>query len=112
MRRRQHGVCDSGSQRLCQGIRVLKGGWRLEQLIIYMLMGRHYILYSVRCLDPVCVFPYMFLCVCVCAIKDERRGKKEGVLENDMYGSDSHLFRGSFQTVETMLLHFATITPV
>lgn len=66
MRRRQHGVCDSGSQRLCQGIRVLKGGWRLEQLIIYMLMGRHYILYSARCLDPVCVFPYMFLCVCVC----------------------------------------------
>ncbi len=38
---------------------------------------------------------------------------KEGVfLENGMYGGDSHLFEGSFQTVETMLLHFATITPV
>lgn len=59
-----------------------------------------------------CVSLHVFVCVCVCAIKDERRGKKEGVLENDMYGSDSHLFRGSFQTVETMLLHFATITPV
>lgn len=66
MRRRQHGVCDSGSQRLCQGIRVLKGGWRLEQLIIYMLMGRHYILYSARCLDPVCVCFLTCFCVCVC----------------------------------------------
>lgn len=31
---------------------------------------------------------------------------------NDMYAGDSHLFGGSFQTVETMLLHSATIAPV
>lgn len=60
--RRQHGVCDSASQRLCQGIRVLKGGPRLEQLIIYMLMGRHHILYSARCRNPLCVSIH----VCVC----------------------------------------------
>jgi len=76
LRRRQHGVCDSGRQRLCQGIRVLKGGPALEQLIIYMLMERHHILYSARRLSPECVSFH----VCVCAIGDERRGK-EGVCE-------------------------------
>lgn len=82
---RQHGVCDSGSQRLCQGIRVLKGGRQLEPLIIYMLMGRHHILYSAWCLNPVCVCVCFLtcLCVCICVIKDESWGKEE-VFENDM----------------------------
>ena len=87
---------------------MLKGGPRLEQLIIYMLMGRHRIFYSALRLNPVCVS----LHVCVCVIKAECRGKEGSSFENDMYRSDSHLFRGSFQTVETMLLHFATIAPV
>lgn len=55
------------------------------------------------------------MCVFAPVITDERGGgtglRKEFFL-NDMYGSDSHLFGGSFQTVETMLLHFATIAPV
>lgn len=42
----------------------------------------------------VCVFSFSFLS------------------SNDMYAGDSHLFGGSFQTVETMLLHSATIAPV
>lgn len=54
-----------------------KGGPRLEQLIIYMLMGRHRILYSARCLNPVCVS----LHVCVCVIKDECRGEGRSFLK-------------------------------
>lgn len=56
------------------------------------------------------------------AIKDggalEERERQECVFffsflsSNDMYAGDSHLFGGSFQTVETMLLHSATIAPV
>ena len=59
---------------------MLKGGLRLEQLIIYMLMGRHHILHSARCLNPVCVFLHVGVCVCAFDIKDECRGK-EGVFE-------------------------------
>lgn len=57
---------------------MLKGGPRLEQLIIYMLMGRHHILYSAWCLNPARVC--FLTCLCVCVIKDECRGK-EGVFE-------------------------------
>lgn len=56
------------------------------------------------------------------AIKDRGGARGEGktgvcvfssfLSSNDMYAGDSHLFGGSFQTVETMLLHSATIAPV
>lgn len=88
------------------GIRVLKGRRRL---IICMLMGRHNSPHSA----------WRLLCVFV---RDqvwvrEGGGRKEGgffsfFFQNDMYSSDSHLFGGSFQTVQTMLLHFVTIVPV
>lgn len=70
-------------------------------------MGRRQILYFAPQPPSMCVSKH----VCVCAIKEGVQGVG-GSFQNDMYGSDSHLFRGSFQTVETMLLHFATIVPV
>lgn len=48
-----------------RGLGCWREGRRSEQLIIYMLMGRHHILYSARRLNPsVCFLTY--LCVCVC----------------------------------------------
>lgn len=56
---------------------MLKGGLQLEQLIIYMLMGRHHILYSALCLKCVCVF-----LVCVTSRMNAREGRI--FFENDM----------------------------
>lgn len=98
-------------KRLCQGISALKGGRRLEQLIIYMLIGRHRILYSAWCLNPVCVCVRACISMLVCTpfpvIKDECRRMEVGffsfffglfffLLQKRHVGSDSHLFRGKF----------------
>lgn len=84
---------------------MLKGGRRLGAANYLYVNGTSPLLYSAQCLNPVCA------CVCVSLHVYVIKGRGRSFFENDMYGADSHLFGGSFQTVETMLLHFATITP-
>ena len=92
---------------------MLKGGRRLGAAnYLYVNGTSPHSLFCTVSQPSVCV------CVCVCVfflacLCDQGKGKEFFFFffENDMCDADSHLFRGSFQTVETMLLHFATITP-
>lgn len=82
-----------------RGIRVLEGMVSAANYLYVNGTSPH----SLFCVLCCCLYG----CVSVCTRHQGGvLGGREGVSQNDMYAGDSHLFWGSFQTVETMLLHF------
>lgn len=92
----------------CFPINPVKGFVRGIRALVGRVSGANY-LYVNGTSPHYSVLFLACLRACVCAHDRSRRSSRRRgreFLENDMYAGDSHLFRGSFQTVETMLLHF------